>query len=522
MTLRHDRLRKSTSFRTSPPAFVLALLALLLLILTPAAAAQDAAEEVPVVTTTTAIRNARIVQAPGQAIERGTVVMRDGLITAVGSQVEIPYDAEIIDGDSLVVYAGFVDGLSHAGVPEDDDEPARGRDVNPADPPDELAGIQPDRSARSVLDPEDESVDDLRNIGFTVAHVVPRGRMLPGAGSIIVLRGDEAREMVLRPDVSLLMQFEGGRGVYPGTSIGVMAKLRQLVREADRRRRIERLYDEDPAGLERPAFDPVHEAFYPIISREKPLFVRADGDDSALKVHRALQLQEELGFALAIAGLDQGFDVVDVLAGTDTPLFLTLDLPDEPDEPDTTDAAVDTTVVDTTAAETPPADTTRAITPEDPASFFVSDLRTHSYEDVEAERRNLEARRSIERGRYVATAADFHEADLRFGVTTLGADPDEIRGSLREMIEAGLPEDAALAALTIDGARLLGIDRSTGTVEEGKMANLVVSQGSYFDPDNPVRYVFVDGQMFEIEEDPDDDDDDDASEVPDDPDSRAD
>lgn len=513
MTLRHDRPRRSTSVHTYPPSLVLALLAFLLLISPPTVAAQDASEEVPVVTKTTAIRNARIVPTPGQTIERGTVVMRDGLITAVGSQVEIPYDAEIIDGDSLVVYAGFVDGLSHAGVPEDDDGPSRGPDVNPADPPDELAGIQPDRSAPSVLDPEDESVEDLRNIGFTVAHVVPRGRMLPGAGSIIVLRGDEAREMVLRPDVSLLMQFEGGPGVYPGTSIGVMAKLRQLVREADRRRSIERLYDEDPAGLQRPAFDPVHEAFYPIISREKPLFVRADGDDSALKVHRALQLQEELGFALALAGLDQGFDVVDDLESTDTRLFLTLDLPDEPD---TTDAAVDTSVVDTTAAETPPADTTRAITPEDPASFFVSDLRTHSYEDVEGERRNLEARRAIERRRYVATAADFHEAGLQFGVTTLGAEPDEIRGNLRDMIDAGLPEDAALAALTIDSARLLGIDRSTGTVEEGKMANLVVSKGSYFDPENPVRYVFVDGHMFEIEEDDDDDDDDEEEEEDDD------
>ena len=455
--------------------------------------AQEAREEIPVVTKTTAIRNAHIIQAPGRAIERGTVVIHNGLITAVGRTVDIPYDAEIIEGDSLIVYAGFVDGLSHVGIPQSE-EPSRERDVNPADPPDDLAGIQPERSARMLLDPEEQSVEELREIGFTTAHVVPRGRMLPGAGSIILLHGDERREMVLRPDVSLFFQFQGAPGVYPATSIGVMSAMRQLVREAERRQAIETLYAENSTGIERPAYDPVHEAFYPVIRRERPIFALADGDDSALEVHRALQLRDELGFSLALAGLSQGFEVIEKLEGL--PLFLTLALPDEPDEEerDTTGAA----------EETPPDDTTRAMTPEDPASFFVSDLRTHSYRDVEAERRNLEARRDLERLHYVGTAADFHEAGLRFGVTTLGADPDDIRTNLREMIDAGLPEDAALAALTIDGARLLGMERSIGTIEEGKLGNLVITKGSYFEPDYPLRFVFVEGKKYEIDTDDDD------------------
>lgn len=438
-------------------------------------------------------------QEPGRVLERGTVVMRNGLFTDVGSNIDIPYDADVIEGDSLVVYPGFIDGLSHAGIPETE-EPERGRDVNPADPPHGLAGIQPDRSARTLLDPEDHSIEALRRLGFTLSHSVPRGRLLPGSGSILVLAGDEPSEMVLHPDMSLFFTFESGTGVYPHTPMGVMAALRQLVNEARRGQQIEELYAENPAGLERPTFDPVRQALYPVIRGERPIFALTNGTNSALEVHRAIQLGDELDIPIVLAGLTQGFEVIEHL--DDIPLFLTLDLPKEPDE----DEAADTTLTEAEEeADMPPPDTVRAMTPEDPASFFVSDLRTHSYEDVEDERRSLKARQALERDRYVATAAELHEAGLRFGMTTLGADPEDIRSNLREMIGAGLPEEGALSALTIDAARLLDLERVAGTIEPGKLANLVVTRGSYFDPDAPVRYVFIEGRKFEVDSDDVDD-----------------
>ncbi len=452
-----------------------------------AVAQDDSTTDVPLVTKTVAIRNARVVQAPGRILEHGTIVMRNGLITAVGRDVEIPYDADVIEGDSLTVYAGFVDGLSHAALPESERE--RGSDpVNSAEPPPELAGIQPHVSAREHLEPAHESVDAIRRLGFTVAHVVPYGRMLPGSGSIVLLTGEKPVDMVLRPDVSLFLQFVGGPGVYPATAMGVMARLRQLYREAERRRSMELHYADNPAGMDRPSYDPIHQALYPVISREKPLFVAADGSDGALEVHRALQLRDELGFSLSLADLGQGFDVVGALKEAAVPLFLTLGLPKKPDEHDADSTAVDTV---------------QAVTPE--SSHFVSDLRTHTYLDVDRERDNLIARKALSRRRYVETALKLHEAGLRFGFSTRNVKPEEIRENVREMIDAGLPEDAALAALTIDGARLLGIDRNAGTIEAGKLANLVVTKGSYFgDGDDPVRHVFVDGRRYDYEEDEDD------------------
>ena len=85
------------------------------------------------------------------------------------------------------------------------------------------AGIEPNLSVRDKLDPEHGSIEALRNQGFTAAHAVPRGRMLPGGGAVVLLHGDSADDMILAADVSMFAQFQGGRGVYPGTP---MAKMR--------------------------------------------------------------------------------------------------------------------------------------------------------------------------------------------------------------------------------------------------------------------------------------------------------
>lgn len=466
--------------------------ALLLLLLPASGHAQDTAV-VPPVTRTFALTNARIVQAPGRVIERGTVVVRDGLIEAVGTNVAIPFDAERIAADSLVVYAGFIDGLSHVGVPRPKTEDQnRERVPRPGDPPNDRAGIQPERDVRTLLNPEDPSVEALRKAGFTVAHTVPYGQMLPGSGAVVMLAGADANAMTLRGDASLFFQFDGARGVYPATPMGVIAKMRQLYREAARRRDAGTLYASNQAGLERPPQDAVHNAFFPVIAGTKPVFVHTDG---ALETFRALALQRELGFRMVLAGLDQAFVQVDELKAAKAPLFLTLALPKEPKAP----AKADSAKADSAKAEPVQGDSARVTTPEIPGSFFMSDLRTQSYKDLDAEKKNLEARQRAQRDDYVATAARLHAAGVRFGFSTKDVKPEDVAKNLRAMVKAGLPEEAALAALTVDAAEQLGLGQSLGTVEPGKIANLVVTSRPFFDEKSQVRFVFVDGQKFEYE-----------------------
>lgn len=460
-----------------------ALVCLLAFLAAPVAApvAAQSVDDLPPVTDTYALTDARVIQAPGQVLDPATVLVRDGLIEAVGTDVSVPYDAREIDADSLVVYAGFIDGLSHAGVqrPEsgsDDEEDGNEAEVDPGDPPTDRSGIQPDRSVRSFLAPDEKTLEALRKIGFTTGHVVPEGRMLPGSGAIVQYGGASAGDLVLEPKPSLFAQIQPADGyVYPATDMAVIATMRQLFREAARRQNLQEAYRENPDGRRRPPRDPVHNALFPVLDGSLPMAFYAD---DALSIHRVLTLQRELGFPLLLAGLAESHAALESLETADAPLFLTLDLPEEP-------------------ARSAESDTIAADTTDRPSRFYDPDLRTASYRDVSAEAENLELRHAAERKKYLRTAALLEEADLPFGFTTREADAGDIRSHLRTMIEEGLSAEAALAALTTRPASLLGLDRRLGTVEDGKIANLVVTDGSYFDEDTSVRYVFVDGRLYD-------------------------
>ncbi|WP_169577867.1 amidohydrolase family protein [Salisaeta longa] len=441
------------------------------------ARAQD--DPLPAVTRTFAITNARVVQAPGQVLERATVVVRDGLIEAVGPSVDIPFDAQRIAGDSLTVYAGFIDGFGHIGI--DMPKPKEYDVERPGSPPPGRAGIQPERRAATFLDPSDASVGAWRKIGFTTAHIAPEGQMLPGQGAVALLAGAQPSAMILEAPTSLYAQLEGSRGdwnssVYPSTPMGVLAQFRQLYRETARRRTLLQQYETSPRGMERPPHDPQHDALLPVVAGERPV---AFFSEDVLDIHRILALKNELGFPLMLTGLNESFRAVEALRDADVPLFLTLALPDAPDA-----------VVEDSVAAAP-------VTPAPQGSFFETDLRTRSHEDVGAEADALQRRLKAEVQRYYATPATLRGAGLRFGFSSKNATATDVRANLRLMLQHGLSEDAALAALTTDAAALLGLSDRLGTVEAGKIANLVVTDGSYFAKDTNVTHVFVEGRVFD-------------------------
>ncbi len=436
--------------------------------------AQKDSPDIPTVSNVVAIQGARIVQAPGRVIESGTVVFRDGVIEAVGRRVEIPYDASIIDGTDLTIYAGFIDGLTNVGVPEPEEDTEAPPPVpDRGNPTFERAGITPEKDVRILLDPSDESVEAHREIGFTTVHTVPYGRMLPGTSAVALLTGDDAADMIYSSTAATMFKFQGARGVYPGTPMGIMAKFRQIYKEAERRRHLESMYQEDPVGMVRPPYDPVHSAFIPIIEGDQRVFAFTD---DALEIHRALKLKEELGIDMVIAGLSAGFDAIDHISETAVPVALTLGVPEKPKWA----AEIKTDSLDQILGS------------------YTDETRTATFRDVEAERRNLEAKQLISRARYIGMPAAYEEAGIPFAFTSYGVRTCDITSNLSEFIEGGLSEDAALAALTTNASDLLGLSASMGTVEVGKMANLIVTAGNVFDKETKVKFVFVDGHKYEI------------------------
>jgi hypothetical protein len=437
-------------------------------------AALLAQDELAPVTRTYAITNVNIIQAPGRKIDMGTVVMKDGLILSVGKNVSIPPDAIVIKADSMYVYAGFIDGLSRAGVVKPKEEERGQRPKDPGNPKPEEAGITPQNEVRPSLSPSEKSIEELRNIGFTTAHVVPYGGMMPGNGSIILLGGKSADEMVLVNKSSFYSELTPSRGVYPGTVMGVMAKYRELYRQASLSRAYENSYASNRNGIARPATDRVLEALYPVVDKRQSVLFKAE---RVVDAQRVLTLQTDLGFSLMLAELKEGWDIMNKIKAANAKVFLSLDIPEDKDkkeEPKKDDKKKDDSKKEEPKKEEPKKD---------------EELKTATKEEKEA----LEKRKAEFMAKYVGQAATFQKAGMKFGFSTLSAKPANIQSNLRRMIAAGLPEDAALASLTTTPAELLGLSDRLGSVDNGKIANLVISDKPYFNEKAKVRYVFVEG-----------------------------
>ncbi len=423
-------------------------------------------KELAPVSRTYAITNATINQGPGRKITQATLVIRNGLITAVGKGVPVPAEAIIIKGDSLHIYAGFIDGLSRVGVAKPKEEANRERPKDPGNPTPEFAGITPEKDVRTAISPQEKSIDEIRALGFTAAQVVPYGNMLPGSAAVILLGGKSVDAMILNGKSALFSELQGAQRAYPSTVIAVMAKFRELYRQALQAKNYETLYASNRAGLNRPTSDRILEAFYPVIDKKIPVVFEAD---RYLETQRIINLQNDLGFLLVLADVKEGWEAISKIKSTNTKVFLSLDLPeDKKDEKkDSKDKKPEPKAEDTTLTA----------------------------EEKEA----LEKRKAEFLALYTGQAAAFQKAGVTFGFSTLSAKASDVRANLRRMIKAGLTEDQALAALTTNSAQLLGLSDRLGTLDNGKIANVVITDKPYFNEKANVRYVFVDGVMYKYD-----------------------
>ncbi len=425
--------------------------------------AQD--DDLKPVTTKYAIRNATIVQAPGKTIQNGTVLMENGIIKAVGSNVSIPADAWIVDADSMFVYAGFISGLSNIGVEKPKDEEQKDDRKMTGTPTYKRAGITPGNSVRMMLSSGEKSIDDFRKLGFTTSHSVPHGGMLPGTGAIILLGGADSESMIVKDQASMYAQLSGAGGVYPNTVIGVMAKYRDLYRKSNQARSYEMKYKANPNGLERPEVDAVLEALYPVVSKQMIVAFKAEG---VKDVMRAITLQKELGYNAMYGEVKQGWDAIPALKSTGAPVFLSLDLPEWKDE-------------------------------KEEKKEDDEEKKEEEPKESELEEKALNERQMAIIKKYYEQAGQFKSNGIRFGFSTMEVKSKDFKTTLMKVMENGLNTDQALAALTTSPAEILGVSNMMGTIETGKMANLIVSDTAYFTKDANVRYVFVDGVKYEYE-----------------------
>jgi len=413
----------------------------------------------PAYAQTYAIRNARIVTVSGPVIEKGTIVIRDGLIEAVGPEARIPADAKIFEGSGLTVYPGFIDSLTNLGLPTPTPRPtpsgpsgfplplaaAAATSSQPSNS-NYPAGLRPEELVIDELRAGDAQFESNRNAGFTTALTTGRSGIFNGQSALINLAGESVSAMTIKSPVAVHITFATIPGAYPGSLLGTFAALRQMFNDAKRLDEWKRLYAANPKGIKRPDADRSLEALIPVVKGEIPVVFVANRRN---EVVRALDLAKEYNLKAVIAGGQEAGIFADRLKSQAVPVLLSLNYPKR------------------TTAASPEADP----------------------EDLETLRFRAEAPKTPAK----LAAAGVKFAFFSGGLTNL----NDLFSNIRKSTENGLSRDAAIRALTLSAAEVFGVADRTGSLEAGKIANITVVKGDLLGSDRFVQYVFVDGKLFE-------------------------
>jgi imidazolonepropionase-like amidohydrolase len=406
-----------------------------------------------------AIRGARVFTVSGPVLEKGTVLIKNGLIEAVGDNVTVPAGVTVIEGTGLNVYPGLIDALSTWGIP--DAAPAapaaggaRGGGMpaaapsGPSQPPQPRVRGPEDRpntftwvKAADLVKPSDKKLEAARSAGFTTAVTFPKQGILAGHGAVINLGGETSGDMVLDPSAGLYTTFTtGGFANYPGSLMGVMAYMRQVWIDAAYYKTAKEAYARNPTGTPRPAYDRALEG---VLETHRLLMPAT----SKVQIERALRFGAEFKTPFAIYGGQAAYETAADLKKAGVPVILNVKWPVKEKDSD----------------------------PEEIPSMRTLQLRDKA----------------------PTTPATLVAAGVPFAVSSDGFEaPKDIIKALKKSIDAGLKPADAIRALTLSAAEIYGMAGRIGSIEKGKIANLTVVKGDLFDDKAKISMVFIDGKRY--------------------------
>ncbi len=385
-----------------------------------------------------AIRGGTVVTVSGATIQKGTVVIRGGLITAVGADVAIPADARIVDATGMTVYPGLFDSYTAVGISAPTQ--AAGGTQRPGGTPGTPAVAAPPaapqaapatQSSPSGQSPELMAADQLRiaadtfdaqrSAGITTALTASRDGIFQGQSALINLGSGEPEKLIIKSPVGLNVQLSSGRGGggggggYPGSLMGVFSFVRQSLLDAQHYRDSWARYEQNKRGVERPQTDKSLAALQPVIAGQLPVVLQAN---TAREIRRVIGLAEEFKLSYLIAGGQESYEVADLLKQKNAKVLLSLNYPQRP-----------TNV-------------------EDPESESLRTLK--------------------ERAEAPKAALALHKAGVKFAFQSgYMPRPQDLLLNAAKAIEAGLPKDEALKALTLYPAQIFGVAEQLGTIETG-------------------------------------------------------
>ncbi len=401
-----------------------------------------------------AIKGARLMTASGPPIASGTIVIRHGQIEAIGAGVQAPADAIAIDGAGLTVYPGLIDMGHPAGldVGSTQPQPASLRTTEEAERWKRSLIFRPELEAAGHLK-ETPELARLASSGITAVLATPPGVVFKGRSALVHVTappdepqiggvGDYRQGVqIVRAPVALHVEFPGNvRGdAYPVSLLGVIAFVRQSFLDAQSQK-----------SAREPVYDPSLDALQPALDGRLPVAFEAD---LSREILRALAMAREFKLDAVITGGREADQVAADLKARNARVIYSLNYPVR----------------------------SRALPPD--ADEPVSALRT--------------------RAQAPRVPAALAKAGITFAFSSDGLrEPNELVRNVARAVRDGLAPDAALRALTIDAAKIAGVSDRLGSLDPGKIADVVVTNGDLFEEKTKITHVFVAGRMVTLDDAP--------------------
>jgi imidazolonepropionase-like amidohydrolase len=414
------------------------------------ARAQDTDRTDPSMTNTPAptyvIRNAHVVTVSGADLDDVTVVISGGRISAVGANVNAPAGAQVIDASGLWVYPGMIDAGTNMGLVEVSSGAPGTIDTQ------ELGDMNPNVAAIWAVNPSSSHIAVTRVEGVTSVLSLPSGGTISGQAAFINLAGSSPREMAVAPQAALVIDFPrvgggGGFAAFLAAQQGItqdalsqrdrrVEELRRMFRDAEAYGRAQDAYAKDPKSVPRPPTDLKLAALVPYARGERPAIFRAERERD---IRNAVRFAEELKLKAVIIGGSEAWKAAQFLKEKNVPVILdsVLNLPLREDDP---------------------------------------------YDSL------------------YENAAKLQAAGVRFCISTgdSGAHVRDLPFHAGMAAAYGLPKTEALKAVTLYPAQILGVADRVGSIEQGKIANLVVTDGDLLEARTHVRHLFIAGRQIPL------------------------
>ena len=405
-----------------------------------------------------ALTNVRIVTAPGKVIQKGTLVIRNGIIEVVGENISIPADARIWKLDGCTLYSGFIDLSSDYGMQKPIDQPGSFDFSAPQPAQEKQKGaahwnskMKADVDAAEEFQPDQKAAELLRSQGFTLVLSTPQKGIFRGASALVTLGDGPGSDLVVKRRVAQMVTFEDLSREYPNSLMGVISFIRQTWIDADWYRRAQESFSKDQTQV-RPETNNALAALQDALQNRQPIVMDAS---SELNFLRQAEIGKEFNLKLWIRGSGEEYKRIDAIKATKLPVIVPLNFP-EPPQVENPDEALNVTLTDLRHWDA---------APENPGRL--------------------------------------QKAGVPITLTTARLkDAGTFLVQLRKAVNRGLNPESAFAALTTIPAQWLGITQQAGTLDKGKAANIIITDSDLFSDKTKIRDVWIDGKRYEVKPEP--------------------